>query len=52
MQSMVLQIMGLNYHAHLKYFEITNEVVFGIQKIVQVTNFQICIWFWNGTLTF
>ena len=32
MQSMMLQIMGLNYHAHLKYFGIINGVVFGIKK--------------------
>ena len=51
MQSVVLQIMGSNYHAHLKYFEITNGVVFGIKKIVQLSSFQICIWFYNRTLT-
>ena len=43
MQSMVLQIMGSNNHAHLKYFGITNGVVFGIKKIVHVSNFQTCI---------
>ena len=32
MQSMVLQIMGSNYHSHLKYLGTTNEVLFGIQK--------------------
>ena len=32
MQSMVLQIMDSNYHVHLKYFGITNGVVFGIKK--------------------
>ena len=37
----MLQIMGPNYHAHFKYFGITNEVVFGIKKIVQLCNFQI-----------
>ena len=52
MQSMVLQIMGSNYHAHVKYFGITNGVVFGTKKIVQVSSFEICIWFCNRTLTF
>ena len=42
MQRMVLQIMGSNYHAHLKYFEITNGVLFGLKK-VQVSSFQIRI---------
>ena len=32
MQSMVLQIMGSNYYANLKYFEITNGVLFDITK--------------------
>ena len=50
-QSKVLQIMGSKYHAHLKYFEITDGVVFGIKKIVQVSSFQICIWFCNATFT-
>ena len=42
-QSKVLQIMGSKYHAHLKYFEITDGGVFGIKTIVQVSSFQICI---------
>ena len=52
MQSMMLQIMGSNYHTHLKYFEITNRVVCGIKKIVQISSFQICILFNNRILTF
>ena len=51
MQSMVLQMMGSNYHAHLKYFGITNGGVFGVKNIVQVSTFKY-IWFCNGTLTF
>ena len=45
--SLVLQMMMMSskYHSHLKYFEITDGVVFGIKKIVQVSSFQICIWF-------
>ena len=52
MQSMVLQIIGSNYHAHLKYFGITNGVVFGIKTIVQISSFQTCILVCNGALTF
>ena len=33
-------------------FEVTDGVVFGIKNIVQVSSFQICIWFCNWTLTF
>ena len=36
-------IMSSKYHAHLKYFKITDGVVLGIRKIVQVSNLQICI---------
>ena len=50
MQSMVLQIIRSNYHAYLKYFGITSGFVFGIQKIVQVSSFQIYTWFCNWTL--
>ena len=32
MQSIVLQIMGSTYHAHLKYFGITNGIMFDIKK--------------------
>ena len=52
MQSMVLQIIGSNYHAHLTYFGITNRVCFVFKKIVQDSSFQVCIRFYNRTLTF
>ena len=52
MQNMVLQIVCSNFYAHLKYFEITNEVVLGVKEIVQVSTFHMSIWFWNETLTF
>ena len=35
-QSMVLQVVSSKYHAHLKYFKITDGVVFGIKKIVKL----------------
>ena len=37
---MVLQIMGSTYDAYIKYFKITDGVVFGIKTIVQVSSFQ------------
>ena len=50
-QSMVLQIMGSKYHVHLKYFEITDGVVFGIRKIVSLV-FKYVFDFAMGPLHF
>ena len=52
MQSMVLQIIGSNYHALLKHFRMINGVVFGIKKIVEVSSFLILFDFTMGLLLF
>ena len=53
MESMVLQIMGSNYHAHLKYFGITNRVVFGVEKkLCKFLLFKYVFDFAKGPLLF
>ena len=53
MQSMVLQIMGSNYNAHLKYFGKNNGVVFGIKKkLCKFLVFKYVFGFEMGPLLF
>ena len=53
MQSIVLRILGSNYHGYLNYFW-NNQwgCVWYQNKMVKVSSLQICFQLCNGTLTF
>ena len=52
MQSMVLHIMGLNNHTHLKYFGITNGLCLVSQNLCKFLVFKYVFDFAMGPLLF
>ena len=41
-------LLYLFYLAYKSYY----NIVFGIKKIVQVSSFQVCVWFYNAIFSF